>query len=89
MAANFTGMNIQEVRTLATQLDASAGEIESIMGRLTGQLGSTSWVGNDRTQFESEWSGAHTTALRNVIEGLRNASAKATQNANEQETASA
>lgn len=89
MSGQFTGMNIQEVRTLATQLDGAASDIEALMSRLTNQLNSTSWVGNDREQFVGEWQGAHTTALRNVINGIQEAARKARVNADQQETASA
>lgn len=86
--SQFTGMNVQEVRTLASQLDAAASEIEGTMGRLTSQLEGTAWVGSDREQFVSEWRSAHTTALRNVSAGLQEAANRARANAAEQEAAS-
>ena len=86
--SNFTGMDIQAVRNLAQQLQQKAGEIDSLRQQLTGQLDSTPWVGPDRERFHADWTGQYSTALNQVAEGLRDASTRATQNANEQEQAS-
>lgn len=86
--SNFTGMDIQAVRNLAAQLNQKAGEIDSLRQQLTGQLDSTPWIGPDRERFHSDWTGRYSTALNQVAEGLREASQRATQNANEQEQAS-
>ncbi len=85
---SFTGMDIQGVRTLATQLNTAAGDIDGLLARLTGQLNSTSWVGPDREQFVGEWGSTHTSQLKNVAQALRDAAQKATLNAQQQEQAS-
>ena len=87
--SNFTGMDIEAVRNLATQMTQKAGEIDSLRQQLTGQLQNTAWVGPDQQRFLSDWSGQYCTALNQVAEGLRDASARATKNANEQQQASA
>lgn len=89
MSGQFTGMDIGQVRQLANLMRNKADEIESIMNELTRQLGSTSWIGNDRQQFESDWSGQHCNSLRNVANGIRDAATRADQNAAQQESASA
>jgi uncharacterized protein YukE len=76
---NFTGMDIPAVRNLSKQLKSRADEIQSIQQQLTGQLDSTPWQGPDRE---------HRQALNAVIQGLEQASVRATRNANEQEQAS-
>jgi uncharacterized protein YukE len=86
--SQFTGMNIEEVRSLATQMDSCAGSIQDLMSRLTNLLNSTQWVGPDREQFLGEWQGTHVTQLNSVINGLRDASNKARLNAQQQEAAS-
>lgn len=86
--SNFTGMDVQAVRTLGTQLNAKAGEIRSIAQQLTGQLESTPWVGPDREQFYGDWTGQHMTALNQVCQALEGASQRATMNANQQEQTS-
>ncbi len=87
--ANVTGMDIQAVRNLSTQMKTKAGEIQQIMTSLTSQLQSTPWVGPDQQRFLGEWQGQHCAALRAVINGLEQASSTATRNANEQQSASA
>ena len=86
--SNFTGMDIPGVRTLATSMKTKADEIEAIMSQLTSQLGSTQWVGNDRQQFEGDWSSQHCTALKNVAQALRDAATRADSNATQQENTS-
>lgn len=85
---SFTGMNIEEVRSLATQLNAKAEEIRGIMSTLTNALQGTNWVGPDRERYVSEWQSHHVTALNSVINGLQTAAQAATANASEQEAAS-
>jgi uncharacterized protein YukE len=85
---NFTGMDIPAVRNLSKQLKSRADEIQSIQQQLTGQLDSTPWQGPDREQFHGDWNGQHRQALNAVIQGLEQASVRATRNANEQEQAS-
>lgn len=85
---NFTGMDIPAVRTLSRQLQARADEIRTITQQLTTQLESTPWVGPDREQFRTDWSGTYSSALANVVSGLEQAAARAAQNATEQEQAS-
>lgn len=82
------GLDVQQVRTLATQLNTKAGEIESILGSLTSTLSGTQWEGPDAIAFRNEWSGQHTSALKQVINAMREASTKASQNASAQENVS-
>ena len=86
--SNFTGMDIQAVRSLAVQFQNKAGEIDALRQQLTAQLDSTPWIGRDRDRFHSDWMGQYTSSLNQVAEALRQASQRATQNANEQEQAS-
>lgn len=85
---SFTGMDIGQVRSLASQFKAKADEIESIMSTLTNALGGAQWVGQDRQRFESDWHDQYCGALRNVAEGLRTAAQTAESNAQQQEQAS-
>jgi hypothetical protein len=87
--AQFTGMDIEAVRSLGNTMKMKAAEIRTIMGQLSSSLEGTPWVGNDREKFLSEWQGTHCQQLNAVITGLEDASTKAITNAGEQETASA
>lgn len=81
------GLDVQQVRQLGVQLDQKAGDIESALQTLTSTLGSTQWEGPDATAFRNDWSGQHTSALRQVAQALRDAANKARQNATAQEQA--
>lgn len=88
MSSNIWGLDVQQVRQLSSQLNQKAGEIESSLSQLTSSLANTDWNGPDATSFRGDWSGQHTSALRQVIQALRDAATKAQQNANAQEQVS-
>ena len=83
------GMDIEDVRTLSTQLQQASSDIHNIVAQLTGKLQGTTWLGPDRQKFEGDWQSHHVTALNNVSHALQEASTLASQNAQQQETASA
>ena len=87
--ASFTGMDIGAVRTLASQLSAKADEIDAIANGLSSQLDGVQWVGFDADGFRGDWQSTHRTQLHAVATALRDASTRATANANQQEQASA
>lgn len=86
--SNITGMNIQEVRQLATQLDHAADEIKQLSDTLTSRLNGTAWVGPDQQRFTGEWQGQHHVQLNRVVEALHQAAQIARRNADEQEQVS-
>ena len=87
--AGFTGMDVAALRTLASQLSAKADEIDSIANGLSSQLDGVQWVGFDADGFRNDWQTTHRTQLHAVSTALRDASSRATANANQQEEASA
>ena len=82
------GMDVQQVRELATQFGAKADAINDIITEINGKLGSTEWKGTDSEQFRNDWNSNLTTQLRNVAQALRDAQQKATKNAQDQENTS-
>lgn len=82
------GLDVQQVRQLSTQLNQKASDIDSILSTLTNALNSTQWEGPDATQFRNDWTGQHTSSLRQVAQALRDAGQKASQNATAQEQTS-
>lgn len=86
--ANFTGMDIAEVRNLASQLDHAAEEIKHLTSQLSSKLHATSWVGHDRETFLNDWQSQHQARLNQVSEALNNAAQVARKNADEQEQVS-
>jgi uncharacterized protein YukE len=87
--SNVLGMDIQAVRNLATQLNSKADEIDSIMNLLTQLLDQAIWTGPDATTFRNDWHTTHRTQLHAVSTALRDASQRSSQNASQQEQASA
>ncbi|WP_166875743.1 hypothetical protein [Salinibacterium sp. ZJ450] len=87
--ASFIGQIPEEVDALATDFDAKAGDIDTLISALSSKLGSTTWVGSDRTRFEGDWNSTLTTSLRNVAGSLRDAAVLARGNAQQQRDASA
>ncbi len=83
------GMDIQAVRSLATQMDTQADAIVTLMQQLTTSLQNTAWLGADRQTFESDWQGQHCAQLRAVADSLKLAAQRARQNADQQEQVSA
>lgn len=82
------GLDVQQVRQLSSQLNQKASDIDGILSSLTGVLNNTQWEGPDAVQFRNDWTGQHTSALRQVAQALRDAAGKAQQNAAQQEQTS-
>ena len=84
----FTGMDVSGVRQLAQQMNSSAQQIRQLMQQLTAQLNNTQWVGQDQQRFSNDWSSSHCQQLTQVAASLEEASQRANQNAQEQESTS-
>lgn len=83
--ANIWGLDVQQVRDLATNLDREADSIGQTLSKLTGILNNTQWTGPDATQFRNAWQGEHSNALRRVESALREVAQAARTNAAAQE----
>jgi len=86
--ANVWGLDVQQVRDLATNLDREADSIDQTLSKLTGVLNNTQWTGPDATQFRNEWQSSHVSALRRVGQALRDTAQLARGNAAAQEQTS-
>ena len=86
--AGFTGMDIEAVKQLSTQMRQKADEISQIKNQLTTALNGAQWVGPDRERFKSDWDGQCVQALTQVSQTLEQAGQAANQNAQQQEQAS-
>lgn len=81
----ISGLDVEQVKHLGTQLEGGANEIDQILSTLTNLLANTTWEGPDAVQFRGEWSGSHSSTLRNASNALRSASQQAHHNATAQE----
>lgn len=86
--AQMTGMDVQQVRQLAQQMNNAAQQIRQLQQQLTGQLEATPWEGQDKQRFVGEWTGTHVRNLVAVATSLETASTDANRNAEQQEAAS-
>jgi uncharacterized protein YukE len=84
----LTGMDVEQVQGLAGQLGQAAEEVLQVAQELTARLGTTTWVGADRTRFDQEWASAHRPGLQTVAEALHGAAASASASAQDQDRAS-
>ena len=75
------GADVEQLRTLGTKLQHGANEIEQQKNNLNTLLNSTQWMGPDADAFKQQWSGEHMSQLTRVAESLKEASQKATRNA--------
>jgi len=90
MSAITHGMNVGEVRSLASKLQAKADEIRHLASEVNAAVQHSEgiWKGPDAEQFRSEWHGEGQRALQLASEILHRASQAATKNASEQESTS-
>lgn len=70
MASQFLGMDPDEVKSLATQFNNAASQINTIVHTITSVLSSTNWQGPDQQQFSSDWNSTHVANLRTVAQVL-------------------
>lgn len=82
------GLDVEQVQQLSAQLNNKANDIQGILTQLTTMLNNTQWTGPDHDAFMNDWSGQHTTSLKQVIAALQEAGQKAAANALAQQNAS-
>ncbi|MGY1812873.1 hypothetical protein [Blastococcus sp. SYSU D00820] len=82
------GMNIDEVRSLGTQLQTQADAIRTAVAQLEGAINNATWVGPDATTFKTAWWPEKRTLLQQAAEQLHGFGQSAINNANEQEQVS-
>jgi hypothetical protein len=85
---SYTGMDINDVRQLATRMNSAADEILQTANTLTQALQGTTWVGPDRERFVGDWTSSHMAQINNVVTAIHDAATRANHNATEQEQAS-
>ncbi|MGP9693940.1 WXG100 family type VII secretion target [Brachybacterium sp. AOP25-B2-12] len=83
------GMDVEEVRRLAKDLDSAAEEILRIEKELTSGLDGVDWTGPDADRFRSQWESETVPALQQISEAITGLSTTADANASEQQSTSA
>ncbi|MEE1616821.1 WXG100 family type VII secretion target [Brachybacterium sp. J153] len=82
------GMNVEEVRRMATQLREAAEEITRIEQELTSGLEGVDWTGPDADRFRGQWSGEMVPALQQIMTAVDELGDTADRNASDQESIS-
>lgn len=84
------GMDVGEVRNLATKLDGQSSEVEKVVTTVDGLISGMSaiWVGKDATDFAGWWNDQHKPALKKLQSHLAGLARAARHNAQEQEDVS-
>lgn len=82
------GMNVEEVRRMATQLREAAEEITQIEQELTSGLEGVDWTGPDADRFRGQWSGEMVPALQQIMNAVTELGDTAERNIAEQESTS-
>lgn len=88
---SFEGMDVRQLRGIASQLDAHARALDGIaglLGLLAGEL-SQHWQGPAAARFHQEWGAQHRQALHAAAQALTSMHATVVANITQQESASA
>ena len=83
----FLGMDVEAIRTLATQLGNASTDITNHANAINSALQSAQWTGTDANSFRNDWQ-SHYSNLNTIANALSDASTAANQNAAQQEQAS-
>lgn len=86
----LVGMDVEQVRGLAKQLDQQAQEIQNVIGQIDKLIGQLmgAWQGKDANDFHDWWNSQHKPALAKAQEAIHGLSVSANNNAQEQEQVS-
>ena len=83
------GLDIEQVRTLASKLNQQATYItNTLIPTITSQTSSTQWVGPDGDDFRNDWTNQIVPSLRKVATQLQDHAARARRDADAQERVS-
>jgi len=86
----FEGMDVEEVRTLAGQLQNQANNITQVISSIDSIVASMEnvWKGKDATDFQGWWTQQHRPALHNAEQAIMGLHQSAMNNAMQQDQAS-
>jgi uncharacterized protein YukE len=82
------GLDPEALTSLQKQLQADAGTITTLTGKLDGLLRAAWWEGSDATRFRGEWDGTHKAQLTRVAAALEAAAKSVAANVSQQQQAS-
>ena len=86
--AQVWGLDVEQVRSLAREMDIASGDLQNIISKLTNVLGNTQWSGPDAERFRNDWQSTHAQSLMRAKAALEETAGAARNNAAAQESAS-
>ncbi len=87
--AGMYGADIAHLRSLATQFDRAADQLETCRMAIGGSVRSSPWQGADAVRFRADWDSAHAGRIASAASLLRTGAQGLRNNADQQEQASA
>lgn len=84
--STFVGADVEELRALAAELEAGAGELRDLSSELSGAIAAAeSWQGPDARRCKDEWGTLAQSSMADVADALETAGRIVQRNADEQE----
>jgi uncharacterized protein YukE len=78
------GADVDALEATGSKMIDAAGQIQQLMGSLSGQISGTWWLGADADRFRAEWDGTHRPNLDRVVQALNDAGNGAKNQASQQ-----
>jgi hypothetical protein len=87
--STFYGIDTQQTRGSARQMDTNAEELGSMVSGISALLESTLWLGPGAQRFKSDWDGSMRPQMEQASDSLRANAAEMNRRADMQDAASA
>ncbi len=65
------GGTVEQMQTMGAKFNSEVAELESLVSRISAQLGSTDWEGGAAQRFRAQWDGEFKNTFTQVAQGLR------------------
>jgi uncharacterized protein YukE len=78
------GADVDALEATGSKMIDAAGQIQQLMGALSGQISGTWWLGSDADRFRGDWDSTHRPNLDRVVAALNEAGNAAKQQAAQQ-----
>ncbi|MCL2736379.1 MAG: WXG100 family type VII secretion target [Propionibacteriaceae bacterium] len=86
--ADIQGMNIDQVRQLASTFTQQSNNIQGVVTQISSVVSSLQWAGPNAKAFGAAWSGTHAVAMMKIVTMLLQQAQQLMQQLKQQEQAS-
>jgi hypothetical protein len=70
MSQHMQGMDTEYGREVGQNMGSQAGQVAGMVANISAMIQSLNWQGNDRQNFESDWSGSFAPQANNAAQTL-------------------